>query len=75
MSRWRLVWISLCIKIIQVVCLIVVNQLFEDYDQSGDLLLEKGDSSLLSATVRWDSMFFLKIAEKGYEYEKNHAFF
>lgn len=27
------------------------------------------------AFFKWDSMFFYKIAENGYLYEKNHAFF
>ncbi|CAG8652908.1 1869_t:CDS:2, partial [Paraglomus brasilianum] len=53
----------------------------DDYDSAADVLFE-ADSSLqklfnltFRAFLRWDAFYFLHLAEEGYVYEQEHAFF
>lgn len=61
---------------------IVSDTLFEDYDNSSQLLVSQSTIddnyvlwNLLKHTSRWDAIFFIEISEFGYVVEKNHAFF
>ncbi|EDK31691.2 mannosyltransferase Pig-V protein (macronuclear) [Tetrahymena thermophila SB210] len=77
-SKTQLILTSITIKILLYVSQYFVDYLFEDYDKSTELFEQEGTHSiiveLLKFTARWDSHFFIKIAFKGYEYEKKHAF-
>jgi len=60
----------------------ISDRSIEDHDHSVDLLFKNKDtpdlsiiSLLLRCFVRWDALFYVSIAENGYEYLKNHAFF
>jgi hypothetical protein len=71
-----------CLKLfLTLFIMLIFDFLFEDYDKSALLLLdkailEKGKPYFLSKSfIRWDSFFFIKIAIVGYEFDKNHAFF
>jgi phosphatidylinositol glycan class V len=43
------------------------------YDSSAEIQLET--PSILTVFLRWDALYFLHIAEKGYIYEQETAFF
>ncbi|KAL4456191.1 hypothetical protein ABPG74_014152 [Tetrahymena malaccensis] len=77
-SKIQLILTSVIIKLLLYVLQYFADQLFEDYDMSTELIQQEGTRSiivdLLKFTARWDSLFFIKIESKGYEYEKNHAF-
>ena len=51
------------------------TSIVEDYDRSGDLIFPKIQNSVLSAFAKWDSVYFLRIADRGYGHEQVHAFF
>lgn len=60
------------------------DYILDDYDTSSELLLRDCgsnsvhsafESSSTSATVVWDSVYFDRIAQCGYEYEHFYAFF
>jgi phosphatidylinositol glycan class V len=56
---------------------IVSNAIVPDYDLSTAISL-RCDGLLcgaLSSFVRWDAVYFVEIAENGYLYEQNMAFF
>lgn len=45
------------------------------YDSSGEIQLDTPSKHLLNVFLRWDALYFLHIAEKGYVYEQETAFF
>ncbi|CAG8489473.1 13198_t:CDS:2 [Ambispora gerdemannii] len=62
------------------VCLLATTSayLLDDYDSSVSTLLTAKNSSsstVLQAFLRWDAFYFLHLAEEGYVYEQEHAFF
>ncbi|KAL4504455.1 hypothetical protein ABPG72_009901 [Tetrahymena utriculariae] len=77
-SKKQLILTSLTIKLLLYALQYFVDYMFEDYDKSTELFEQEGRQSIivqfLKFTARWDSHFFIKIAFKGYEYEKKHAF-
>jgi phosphatidylinositol glycan class V len=65
--------------------LAVISKAFvDDYDSSAETILLGSSTALIpnnllyrffSVFVRWDAFYFLHIAENGYVYEQEHAFF
>ena len=56
----------------------VFDVAFEDYDMSTQLLSPQKETFYIKhfkTFVRWDSLFFWEIFEKGYQFDKNHVFF
>ena len=58
----------------------IFNLLIRDYDTSasigtGQSKTDKLVELLFGQYVRWDSIYFVRIAEFNYEYEQTHAFF
>ncbi|ORX95224.1 mannosyltransferase [Basidiobolus meristosporus CBS 931.73] len=61
----------------------VSNYIIEDYDSSVDLILPTFSKSFIQAIlkrtmvafVRWDAFYFMHVAEEGYVYEQEFAFF
>lgn len=45
------------------------------YDSSGEIQLDSPFKCVLNVFLRWDALYFLHIAEKGYVYEQETAFF
>lgn len=45
------------------------------YDSSGEIQLDTPAKHLLNVFLRWDALYFLHIAEEGYVYEQETAFF
>ncbi len=73
---------ALLSRIILILIAIIFGLLVEDYDTSTHLQLGNYLAPLdgvifntFGHLARWDSVYFLQIAEKGYEYEQYHAFF
>ncbi|CAG8629555.1 7982_t:CDS:2 [Paraglomus occultum] len=57
------------------------SYLLDDYDSAADVLfqanslLQKLFNLTFRAFLRWDAFYFLHLAEEGYVYEQEHAFF
>lgn len=65
-----------------VLCLTILLDLaFPDYDTSAGLTMDcngvpqQGSREWGDSLVVWDSVFFMRIAQCGYEFEQYHAFF
>ncbi|KAJ2546097.1 ER membrane glycoprotein subunit of the GPI transamidase complex-like protein [Coemansia sp. RSA 1933] len=61
---------------------VVSNAVISDYDSSAGLVLPAASSAVQGAVrrlaqvvVHWDAFYFTHIAESGYVYEQEHAFF
>lgn len=54
----------------------VITYLFTgSYDSSAEIQLDSPIKHILNVFLRWDALYFLHIAEKGYVYEQETAFF
>ena len=69
-------------RLIIVVLVFALNKFIMDYDTSSaiafptkGLLLDSLVQQLTSGLTKWDSVYFARIAEFGYEFEQTHAFF
>lgn len=85
MSRLLTVQATAAATRITVVVIAILSKLFvEDYDSSAETILLGSSKALIPQTilykifsefVRWDAFYFLHIAENGYIYEQETAFF
>jgi phosphatidylinositol glycan class V len=71
-------------RIATIIIAIISNAFVDDYDSSAETVLLGSSTALIphhllykvfSVFVRWDAFYFLHIAENGYVYEQEHAFF
>jgi len=85
MSRLLTVYATAaCTRIVVIILAILSNAFVDDYDSSAETILFGSSASLIphhllykvfSVFVRWDAFYYLHIAENGYVYEQEHAFF
>ncbi|OMJ11351.1 GPI mannosyltransferase 2, partial [Smittium culicis] len=80
----QIVYASILSRLIIFIISQLSNMFVEDYDSSFDTLLIGQDSfttfqhiasNILKVFTRWDSFYFLHIAQHGYVYEQENAFF
>lgn len=72
---WKLFVIS---RLFLLLLSLASNYYVEPYDTSNRLLFASaGERSMpyLHGLANWDGVYFLDIAQNGYRYENNHAFF
>jgi phosphatidylinositol glycan class V len=85
MSRLLTVQATAAATRITVVIIAILSKIFvDDYDSSAETILLGSSTALIPQTilykifsvfVRWDAFYFLHIAENGYIYEQENAFF
>ena len=84
MYAGRLVTLFLIVKTVTILLAIISAYLFYPYTGNTSLLLQLEASTgtiddivrnVLSPFARWDAIYFLRIADNGYQYEQQHAFF
>ncbi|OLY80369.1 GPI mannosyltransferase 2 [Smittium mucronatum] len=80
----QIVYFSILSRFVIFLIAQISNLFVEDYDSSFDTLLLDQDkfttlqhvvSTILKVFTRWDSFYFLHIAQNGYVYEQENAFF
>lgn len=71
-------------RILTIILAVISKAFVDDYDSSAETILLGSSTALIpnnllyrffSVFVRWDAFYFLHIAENGYVYEQEHAFF
>jgi hypothetical protein len=74
--------LAICVKILIWILSFASDELIEDHDYSSHLILTKSSTLELSLVgrlfkcfLRWDAVIFMDLAQNGYLYLKNHAFF
>lgn len=83
-----LVYLAIASRLIVLALALLSHRYISDYDASAATILELDVNNsisdypfdrwlrpLVSVYLRWDAFFFLHIAEEGYVYEQEHAFF
>ncbi|KAG2182945.1 hypothetical protein INT44_005926 [Umbelopsis vinacea] len=85
MSRLLTVYATAASTRVLTILLAVISKAFvDDYDSSAETILLGSSTALIpnkllyqffSVFVRWDAFYYLHIAENGYVYEQEHAFF
>lgn len=85
MSRLLTVHATAAATRITVVVIAILSKIFvDDYDSSAETILLGSSKALIPQTIlykifsvfiRWDAFYFLHIAENGYIYEQETAFF
>ncbi|TPX55947.1 hypothetical protein PhCBS80983_g04916 [Powellomyces hirtus] len=87
-SETAVVWRAITVRVLLCTLAVISSSLAGDYDvsttvslvasRSGSHAAEGKDelaTSLLTPFVRWDAVYFLSIAQRGYIYEQEFAFF
>ncbi|KAI9227415.1 MAG: GPI mannosyltransferase 2 [Piptocephalis tieghemiana] len=84
---WEIIRFATLVRLVVLGILVVACQLGQDYDtSSSSLLLSSSESPnkgaldwvikpLVEPLLRWDAVYFVHIAQEGYVYEQEHAFF
>lgn len=81
---WEIVGYAVASRLLAVVLGVASNAIIGDYDVSAETVLPlhtRGSyfvpilRRLAKASLRWDSFYFVHIADAGYVYEQEHAFF
>jgi phosphatidylinositol glycan class V len=86
---WKLVQFTTATRLVALILGWTSHQYISDYDMSATLVLNTLTESqatserwldawirpLLTIFLRWDTFYFLHIAEEGYIFEQEHAFF
>ncbi|KAJ2800144.1 ER membrane glycoprotein subunit of the GPI transamidase complex-like protein [Coemansia guatemalensis] len=80
--RWALVRYAALSRVASLALGVVANLVVDDYDASAQLVLGSGGLLPVQAVrllarivMRWDAFYFVHIADVGYVYEQEHAFF
>lgn len=63
--------LSLLTRILTSSCLILLPLILPSFDSSSTLLIS---NPYLQSFLRWDTVYFLQIAQRGYKYEQELAF-
>lgn len=76
-SEFLLIKIAILSRCLTVIWCFLLDSLFEDYDMSSLLIFPKKDEfgNFFKTFLRWDSLYFSEIFEKGYTFDKFHVFF
>mmetsp|Transcript_11119 Transcript_11119/g.18162 ORF Transcript_11119/g.18162 Transcript_11119/m.18162 type:complete len:435 (-) Transcript_11119:167-1471(-) len=76
---WILLAIALLSRLLVFVCGFVATTFVQEYDTSASLVFPEARRTIFGRTLslfaKWDSFFFVRISEHGYEYEQTFAFF
>ena len=76
MQVWK---IALASRVLCIVCSVIADWLIPDWDASALLIYPALEHPvvqfLIGPFVKWDAVYFLRIAQVGYEHEQVHAFF
>ncbi|KAI8642024.1 GPI mannosyltransferase 2 [Parasitella parasitica] len=67
--------IAIASRVITITLAIATYFFTGSYDSSGEIQLDTATKNLLNVFLRWDALYFLHIAEKGYVLEQETAFF
>jgi phosphatidylinositol glycan class V len=70
---WRLLWLAIGVRLLTVAGLLLVPRILPAFDPSAAEVLPPNDL-YLQGFLRWDTLYFDKIARTGYTREQEFAF-